>query len=123
LCQQKDEDVVKRWPGRNKVVEECSELNVELSKLAEFPTGSHPGRKRSLILSTEDELADVLAAVNYFIDRNSLDRTRIERRAKAKYKKFSKWWGTPALVAKIASKVKTVGKKSRAKATRDVRNV
>jgi hypothetical protein len=109
---------VTRWWGLNKTAEETSELNVELMKLTEFPTGKHPGRKRSLILSTEDELADVLASVNYFIDRNKLDRARIERRAKAKYKKFAKWWGVPTAVVKIASKVKKTTRKSRPQATR-----
>lgn len=81
------------WWALNKVGEEMNELGVELNKLAVFPQGKHPGRKRSLILSTEDECADVLAAVNYFIDRNKLDRKRIERRMKTKTKKFEGWWG------------------------------
>lgn len=84
-----------RWKLLNKVVEECCELGVELMKLAAFPNGKHPGRRRSVILTTEDELADVMAAVNYFIDRNGLDRARIEKRAAMKRKKFIKWAGEP----------------------------
>lgn len=82
-----------KWHGLNKVAEECNELTVELMKLATFPDGNHPSRKKSLVITTEDELADVLAAVEYFIDRNKLDRARIERRKVLKIKKFAKWWG------------------------------
>lgn len=85
--------MAKKWWGLRKVVEECSELSVELMKLATFPSGKHPGRKRNLKISTEEELADVLAAVDYFIDKNKLDRQVIERRRVLKYRKFAKWWG------------------------------
>lgn len=85
----------KKWHGLRKVVEECCELGVELMKLATFPDGKHPARRKSLVLSTEEEISDVLASVDYFIDRNKLDRAKIEKRAKTKYKKFSKWWGDP----------------------------
>ncbi len=105
----------KKWHGLRKAVEECCELGVELMKLATFPTGKHPARKRSLVLSTEEELADVLASVNYFIDRNKLDRAKIEKRAKLKYKKFSRWWGDPKpkTPKKKSPKIKTDVKTSK----------
>ena len=87
---------IRKWWGLRKSAEECGELIVELMKLEEFPEGNHPGRKRSLILSTEDEIADTLAAIDYMIDRNRLDRKRIEKRKVSKYKKFVKGWGDPA---------------------------
>lgn len=96
--------MAKAWHCLRKVAEECGELIVELMKLNTFPTGEHPGRRRSVILSTEDELADVLAAVNYFIDRNKLDRARIEKRAAAKRLKFIGWWGEPKVAKAIAPK-------------------
>lgn len=112
---------IRKWWGLRKVAEESGELTVELMKLEEFPSGKHPGRKRSLILSTEDELADALAAIDYFIDKNNLDRKRIERRKVSKYKKFVRWWGLPEpkTVAKKVSHVKralkrTTGKKNKA---------
>jgi hypothetical protein len=83
----------RRWFGSNKVAEEAGELVQELMKLQSFPDGKHPARKRSLVLSTEDELADIIAAADYFIDRNRLDRKRIEKRRKTKYRKFERWWG------------------------------
>lgn len=87
--------MAKKWHGLRKAAEECAELVVELMKLSTFPNGKHPSRRRSLVISTEEELADVLAAVDYFIDRNKLDRAKIERRKALKYKKFSGWWGDP----------------------------
>jgi NTP pyrophosphatase (non-canonical NTP hydrolase) len=98
----------RRWFGSNKVAEEAGELVQEVMKLQAFPDGKHPGRKRSIILSTEDECADIMAAVDYFIDRNRLDRKRIEKRRKAKYRKFEKWWGK---ITKPKSKKKSAGLK------------
>jgi NTP pyrophosphatase (non-canonical NTP hydrolase) len=87
--------MARTWFGLNKVCEEMCELGVELNKLQVFPTGKHPGRKRNLVVSTEEECADVLAAVEFFIERNALDRKKIERRKKMKFKKFCGWWGSP----------------------------
>ena len=98
--------MARKWFGLRKSTEEAGELVVELMKLEEYPNGKHPGRRRSVILSTEDELGDNLGAINYFIDRNGLDRKRIERRAMAKYKKFSRWWGGPKLSKTSAKKTK-----------------
>jgi NTP pyrophosphatase (non-canonical NTP hydrolase) len=83
---------MREWPGLRKAAEECGELVVELMKLESFPDGKHPGRKKSVILSTEDECGDVLAAVEFFIERNGLDKARIEARKRQKMKKFRKWW-------------------------------
>jgi NTP pyrophosphatase (non-canonical NTP hydrolase) len=97
--------MARNWKGPlEKTAEECNELCVELMKLSLFPDGNHPGRRRNVLLSTEDELADVLAAVNYFIDSKKLDRKRIDKRIKTKTKKFEKWWGdTPRTRAKKQS--------------------
>ncbi len=87
------EDIMARkWLGLEKLAEECGELVVELMKLKTFPSGKHPGRRKSVILTTEDECADVLAALEFFIERNKLDRKRIEARKVLKLKKFWKWW-------------------------------
>jgi len=87
--------MAKKWKGLEKLAEECNELGVELMKLSIFPTGKHPGRKRSLVVSTEEEIADVLAAAEYFIARHKLDRGKIDKRKELKIRKFSKWWGDP----------------------------
>lgn len=96
--------MAKQWRGIIKLQEELNELGVELMKLAAFPSGNHPGRKGSVIPSVENEAADVLNALNYFIDRNGLDRTKIERRAALKRKKFIKWMGDIKLIVKKTPK-------------------
>lgn len=101
--------MARKWFGLRKTAEECGELVVELMKLEEFPDGKHPGRRRSVILSSEDECGDLIGAINYFIDRNHLDRKRIERRAKSKYRKFSKWWGIPTILKAIKPKSRKRG--------------
>lgn len=98
--------MARSWPSLLKLTEEANELGVELMKLKAFPNGKHPGRRRSVILSTEDEIADVIGAINYMIDKERLDRKRIEKRAKAKYRKFSNWWGIPHILKPKANKGK-----------------
>jgi propanediol dehydratase large subunit len=96
--------MAKRWHGLHKVQEEMNELGVELMKLAAFPDGKHPSRKRSLVLSAEDECADALQAIDYFIARNKLNRDRIMQRWAMKRKKFVKWMGDPYKSKKKTSK-------------------
>lgn len=95
--------MARTWPSLKKLAEEPSELITECMKLMAFPNGKHPGRRRNVVLSLEDEMADVIGIINYTIDKERLDRKRIERRAKAKYRKFSNWWGIPHIL-RIKSK-------------------
>ena len=108
--------MAKKWSGLEKLAEEMNELGVELMKLRVFPTGKHPGRKRNLRLYVQEECADVAAALDYFIDRNGLDREQIMKRKAVKTKKFKSWWGD---IKPIKSKT---SKKS-PKAKRPVSNV
>lgn len=88
----------KKWLGLYKVIEECSELIQELIKLHSYPNGKHPRRRRNLKISTEEEAGDVLGSLNYFIDKNGLDRTKIDKRQAYKYRKWVKRLGkTPAM--------------------------
>lgn len=98
--------MAKKWKGAEKLAEECNELCVELMKLLVFPSGNHPGRKRNLVLTTEEEIADVEAAIEYLKAKHHLDRARIDKRKASKIKKFCKWWGNPYKKAKKASKAK-----------------
>lgn len=85
--------MAKKWKLLRKLAEECGELVVELMKLEEFPSGDHPGRDKSLIGTTEDELADVLASAEYFILKNKLDMDKIQARKALKIEKFQWWYG------------------------------
>lgn len=106
--------MARNWKGLEKAAEECGELVVELMKLKAFPDGKHPGRRRSVILSTEEELADVLAIVEYFAERNKFDLTKIDKRKLLKKRKFAKWWGlVPSMKKKKAPARKKVKKNKR----------
>lgn len=98
--------MAKKWKGLYKVIEEMSELTQELVKLHSYPHGKHPRRRRSLKISTEEEAADVLAALNYFIDKNSLDRVKIAKRQSYKYRKWVKRLGETPAIMKARKKTK-----------------
>lgn len=104
--------MARKWKGLFKTVEECCELNIELMKLNTYPHGKHPRRRRSLVLSVEDEMSDVVAAINYMIDKHKLDRSRIEKRIGAKYRKYVKRWGeTPQIKKTKKQATKRTSKK------------
>lgn len=80
---------MEKFKGIYKLQEEMSELGVELAKLAVFPTGDHPGRKQNLKKSMLEEVADVQAAIAYFLEENGL---RVNSgRVNKKLRKFRKW--------------------------------
>lgn len=74
--------------GLFKLVEEMGELQQVLGKLAAFPDYKHPGELK-LKTAIKDELADVYAALQYFVIENGidLDYSRIDQ----KINKFRKW--------------------------------
>lgn len=78
-----------KWRGVWKLIEEMSELTTELAKLGPFPSGKHPGRDRNLKKTIEEELADVHAALGYFVRVNKLN-VSVDR-FNDKTKKFNKW--------------------------------
>lgn len=72
------------WPGLAKLVEEMGELNQVLGKLVAFPDGKHPSRKKPLKTSLQEEIADTLAALQFFVESNDLNSKRIDNRRKSK---------------------------------------
>lgn len=80
------------WRGTAKLVEEMGELQVNLGKLM-----SNHGRtwyiweKRDLLPEIEDEVADVLACLVFFMKENSLDVKRILERTQMKLVKYNEW--------------------------------
>lgn len=91
-------NVVELWNGIHKAQEECAELGQVLAKLAAYPSGQHPDRILDpslppLMRRVEDELADVLAAVQWFIGyhRGRLDTSRILSRIMTKHMSFDEW--------------------------------
>lgn len=76
------------WPGISKVVEECGELLQILGKLMAYPVGRYPDGQDLKVL-VEEEIADLYAALDYFVEVNGLDNTT-DRRC-VKLKRFKEW--------------------------------
>lgn len=79
------------WRGIHKLQEEMGELAQVLGKLGPFPEGEHPDGERPLKERCEDEIADVFAALGYFIVTNGLDYEKITERRDEKTAKFIEW--------------------------------
>jgi NTP pyrophosphatase (non-canonical NTP hydrolase) len=81
------------WPGVAKVVEELGELSQVLGKI--MGTGGSPEHwdgSGDLVRRLEEEMGDVLAAVQWLGDHNNpVDMVRVMKRAKAKYETFDGW--------------------------------
>jgi NTP pyrophosphatase (non-canonical NTP hydrolase) len=80
-----------KFRGIFKLTEECGELLTDIGKLAVFPDVPHPDGKGLMKPRIQDELADVLAAVQYFIETNDFDKKYINDREQEKLKKFRQW--------------------------------
>lgn len=78
--------------GASKLIEECGELQQVLGKFLTYGMDvPHPDGKGPLRPRIEDEIADVLAACRYVIDRNDLDPHKINERMHAKIALFKSW--------------------------------
>lgn len=79
------------WMGLPKVVEETGELLQVLGKLVPFPEGDHPDGKDNLERRLEMELGHVLAAIDYLVIHNGLDRGAIQYHAATKAELYKHW--------------------------------
>jgi NTP pyrophosphatase (non-canonical NTP hydrolase) len=78
--------------GLAKLSEECAELIVEAQKkIAFMDTDEHPDNKGSLKERLENEIGDVLAAINVSSRLLNLDLDRISERKSEKIKLFNQW--------------------------------
>lgn len=79
--------------GLAKLVEECGELTQVAAKRIAYPRGKHPDeyREKPLNLRLEEEIADVLAAAAFVVEKLKLDKRAIEFRRIKKLKRFRKW--------------------------------
>ena len=80
-----------QWRGIFKLTEECGEVLQLLGKIGPFPDGAHPDGKGDLAPRISDEVADLYAALDYFVEKNSLDTNAIQDRRAAKKSKFDEW--------------------------------
>lgn len=96
--------MARKWKTLMKAIEECGELIQECVKLDSYPDGKHPRRKRSVVLSLEEEIADVLAVLEYTIIKEKLNAGKIKRRKAYKFRKWEKRWGATKPPKKITKK-------------------
>jgi hypothetical protein len=80
------------WKGIFKVQEECGELIQVAAKACVFPTEPHPDGKGPMEARFHEEIADVYAALDYFLETNAqLNATVISIRRQNKLDQFREW--------------------------------
>lgn len=77
--------------GLTKLVEECGELIQVAAKKIQYPDEQHPDGKGCLLDRLEDELSDVLAAIDFVMDTLRLDRVSVDTRRGKKLAQFQNW--------------------------------
>ena len=82
--------------GLAKLNEECGELIQVIGKrLAYYHTEEHPDGGPPLTERLADEIADVMAACEFVVSLNQLDRDRIVNRCADKLRLFRQWHKDP----------------------------
>ena len=77
--------------GISKLVEETGELSEILGKISAAGFGISPYTGINLTERLQEELADVLASIDFLIEKNNLNDDEIQKRRRMKYCKFVKW--------------------------------
>ena len=81
----------KIWPGLSKLIEECGEVVQVCGKLLGTGGAQTHFDGSDLRERLTEELADVLAAAAFVIERNGLDAVAIEKRVAEKRQRFEDW--------------------------------
>lgn len=79
------------WPGTSKLIEEIGELGQVLGKLIGTGGAVDHWDGSNLNVRLVEEIADVLAAAEFFVDANGLDSAAISERRQAKLALFEQW--------------------------------
>ena len=80
------------WNGLSKLIEECGEVMQVAGKLiATDGKTAHWDGKQNLDSRLEEELGDLMGAINFFLRKNNLDLDRINARSMYKVGLFEKW--------------------------------
>lgn len=81
------------WPGIAKLAEECGELQQIIGKLMAYPSGEHPDGAGDLAERLRDEMADVMAAVQFVVEANpdQVDGHELRLRQARKAYRFAGW--------------------------------
>lgn len=79
------------WPGTSKLIEEMGELGQVLGKLIALNGGTDHWDGTDLAERLDEEIADVLAAIGFFVTVNGLSWADINLRADDKKALFHRW--------------------------------
>lgn len=81
------------WPGLSKLIEECGEVLQTAGKIIGNEGSDVHFSGLNLRSDMHNELGDLFAAMNFFIDQNHLNLTMIQNRRDEKLALFQKWHG------------------------------
>ena len=91
-----------RWPGISKLIEEAGEVAQVCGKL--IGTGGEPAHwdGTNLRVRLQEEIADLMAACEFVVERCGLDREIVERRRLEKLALFQRWHEEQSLAGRVA---------------------
>lgn len=78
-------------PGMSKIIEEAGELLQVLGKLIATGGEAHHWAAGDLDKKQHQEVADLYAALDFYVEQNAMDHKRIDRRRATKLKRFRQW--------------------------------
>jgi|SRR5882672_5684387 len=79
------------WPGISKLVEECGEVQQVCGKLLATGGKINHWDGSDLKGRLEEEIADMVAAARFVVDRCGLDGNRVQKRIIEKLARFTSW--------------------------------
>ena len=79
------------WPGLSKLIEECGEVQQVVGKLLGTGGAAEHWDGSDLRERLQEELGDLMAAVEFVMKHNGLDCMAIHSRASRKIKQFDEW--------------------------------
>jgi NTP pyrophosphatase (non-canonical NTP hydrolase) len=85
--------------GLVKLMEECGELvQIAAKRVAYYNTDTHPDGAGSMSHRLEEEVGDVLAAIDFVIGAHGLNHTRVKQRKESKLTLYRRWASEQATV-------------------------
>jgi NTP pyrophosphatase (non-canonical NTP hydrolase) len=79
------------WPGLSKLVEEAGEVFQVCGKLMATGGEAEHWDGTNLVERLHDELGDLVGAIAFFVEVNSMDKPRIIGRGADKFSLFTGW--------------------------------
>jgi NTP pyrophosphatase (non-canonical NTP hydrolase) len=81
--------------GLNKLMEECGELTQIAAKKAAYPDAQVHPDGQNINVRLEEEIADVIAAANFVMQKFNLNCAAVHHRSELKLLKFQAWDADP----------------------------